>query len=130
MTTRSAWLLLLAWFCLGCGSEGGGPAVSGDQGAERDGAGAATGSPCKSSPDCEGLVCLTSVVDFGHTVAFPDGYCSRKCKNDLDCVGKDVCRSFMDAAGNPVAMYCLQACPGGGCRAGYSCTSAGLCYPK
>jgi hypothetical protein len=90
---------------------------------------APTGAACQGSHDCQQLVCLTTTVAYGKPLNFPGGYCSAKCKTDAECQGAS-CIAFTDAAGVEIGRYCLQRCPAAGCRAGYVCSTAGLCYPK
>lgn len=91
-----------------------------------------SGSACAISGDCEGGVCLTTIVYNGKNLNFHGGYCTKKCQTDPDCGGAgDLCTPFRDAAGNEVARYCLIACPTDGCRAGdYTCTAAKICFPS
>lgn len=129
---RHAIILAVALSMSSC-SDGDKPPLTypeaGTPGAEA-GTGAATGEPCKSGSECDGRVCLTDVVYAGQPTRFPDGYCTRKCPGKVECIAGESCVDFTDAAGSPIASYCLKTCTAPSCRTGYICTAAGLCMPR
>jgi len=130
---RRAILLTVLSFTLGCSDDSSPPPPQLESGpplAEAGGPGAPTGDPCKSSPDCEGRVCLTTVVYMGQPTLFPDGYCTRKCPGGIECIAGESCVIFRDAAATPVGSYCIKTCTAPTCRTGYICTSAVLCLPR
>jgi len=69
------------------------------------------GASCFDFSDCTGsLDCLLNV---------PNGYCSRGCRNDMDCGGGEARCGVFDDGG-----FCGQPCDGPeDCRDGYACTS-------
>jgi hypothetical protein len=105
---------LVLWGLAGCGRGAGGdgdPTLIG----EGPPAPGEDGSPCSTSRDCFGDVCLTELE-----AGVPNGYCTSFNCLDTGCNGG---RCIEDTAGNSA---CLDPClVASDCRAGYSCVDLG-----
>jgi hypothetical protein len=90
------------------------------------------GSACLFDAECEGQgKCIHRAPAIGLDQQFPGGYCTVLCAKDGEaCAGTaGQCKRFANAAGTEEVFYCLQNCSGA-CRAEYTCTPGGACYPK
>ena len=103
------------------GGSGGGVAVGGR-----------LGDACTSDSDCSGVAaqagasawCKRAMDPSG--LAYPGGYCTRRCTDSTECGAGNTCIYWMGLVGE-VDNLCVKGCPdAGGCRAGYSCRDLSL----
>lgn len=90
---------------------------------------APTGAACAEDRECIGGVCRHN---FGYEangeIEMPGGYCSAACDASNPCAPDEQCQVMRDANLQQIARYCLAPC-GDGCRSGYTCSTAGFCFP-
>jgi hypothetical protein len=85
------------------------------------------GNACTGDTDCGGVAmsCTTTTRGaMGTTTTYPEGYCSARCIEDIDCGAGGVCVGGFAgiAAGN-----CYKACAAdSACRTGYRCAATGF----
>lgn len=76
---------------------------------------------CLTSFDCSSLAdgCFDVAIDDGAGGRVQAAFCSRDCRDDIDCPGGGACLTLEDA---PVSL-CYQRCvPGLSCELGFVCT--------
>ncbi|MET0385144.1 MAG: hypothetical protein ABW321_04255 [Polyangiales bacterium] len=82
------------------------------------------GSACTADADCGGaaMSCTTQTSIFGMTTAYPGGYCSGRCVENVDCGSGASCVGGLGGITSTATGTCYQSCTANtDCREGYDC---------
>jgi hypothetical protein len=75
------------------------------------------GQACTADANCmePDLHCFLALGKGGGAISLPGGYCSKVCDSKTPCPMGSECIATLFGA------FCMNVCPTGGCRSGYSC---------
>lgn len=82
------------------------------------------GNACSADADCGGAA-MSCAARLGFNNTAPDGYCTQRCVNSVDCGAGGVCVGGGGLGGATAGGTCYKSCAGASdCRDGYMCGSA------